>query len=835
MHDFVHELRYALRGFLKSPVLAAAALVSLALGIGANTAIFSLMDQILLRNLPVKNPGQLVLFSANGPRSGFMETNYGDEVSFSYPMYRDFRDRAPALSGVLARFPLRLSMSWGEQTELVQSDLVSGNYFDVLGAGIALGRSLTPDDDRLGSPNDVAVLSYDFWKDRFGSSVSVLNQTVRLNGRPMTVVGVAQAGFHGVGAGEAPDMFLPITLQRRLTQMFDGLQDRRGYWLNIFGRLKEGTSRGQAETILNDFWRPILEEESHNQSKASAKFRERFRARHLSLRPGGRGISSVRDQAAGPLIVLMCMVGVLLLIACANVANLLIARAAGRQKEISIRLALGAGRRRLLRQLLAEGLCLSIAGGVLGILVAIWTADLLLSYMPADPGMIGWSSRLDIRVLGFGLAISLATGVFFGLAPAWETFRIDLAANLKEQAASVMGSRSQLGFRRALVAAQLGLSLMLLIGAGLFARSLFNLKQVNPGFRSDHLLGFAVQPSLNGYSQTRIRFLYERLNDSIASLPQVRAVAMAEVPLLAGSIDMTGIDVPGYQPKEGESTSIRDNWVGPGYFSAMGIPLLSGREFTKQDDANAPKVAVINEPMARQYFGHDNPIGRRFRFASKKADTGAMEVVGVVRDGKHSDLREESHSFAYFPYTQHDSIMRMTFYVRTSQDAPSVGAALRNQVRQADPNLPVFDMKTVEQQIDESVYAERLVAVLSTFFGMLATLLAAIGLYGVMAYTVSRRTREIGLRMALGAARQTVLRMIMREVGWLALLGIGVAVPAAYGLSRYIQSQLFNVKGDDPMVFGAATLALAGVAAVAGLIPAMRATKIDPLKALRHE
>jgi len=835
MSDLIQEFRHALRSFRQSPVLVAAALLSLALGIGANTAIFSLTDQVLLRNLPVKHPEQLVLFSAKGPRSGWMESSYDDEVSFSYPMYCDFRDRAPGLAGVLARFPTRLSMSWGEQTELVQGDLVSGTYFGVLGARMALGRPLTPEDDRVGAPNDVAVLSHNLWKNTFAMSPAVLNQTVRLNNRPMTIVGVTAPGFQGVGAGEAIDVFVPLTLQPRLTQISDGMADRRGYWLNIFARLAEGTSRGQAEVMLNGFWRPILEEEAHNDPRASAKYRARFTARHLSLAPGGRGISAVRSQASAPLIVLMSMAGLLLLIACANIANLLIARAAGRQKEIAIRLAIGAGRARLMRQLLAEGLCLSLAGGLLGILAAYWTGDLLLSYLPTDPSVRGLTATPDLRVLAFGLALSVLTGILFGLAPAWETFRTNVSGSLKEQAAGVMGSAAQVRFRKVLVIAQVGLSLVLLIGAGLFARSLFNLRQIQPGFRADHLLSFDVQPSLNGYSQAQTRALYERLHESIAALPQVRAVALAEIPLLGNSIDMTGLEVPGYEPKEGESMSIRDNWISPGYFSAMGIPLVRGREFTKQDGAGAPKVAVINEVMARKYFGTDNPIGRTFRFSSTRKAGDAMEVVGMVRDGKHADLRESPEPFAYFPYEQHDSLMRMTIYARTSADPAKLGTALRSEVRRADPNLPVFDMKTIEQQIDEDVFADRLVAVLSTFFGGLAALLAAIGLYGVMAYTVARRTREIGLRMALGAERPHVLRMVMREAGWLAVFGIAIAVPAAFAVSRLIQAQLYNVKANDPAIFAGATVALAAVACAAGLIPAVRATRIDPMAALRNE
>ncbi|HLY19237.1 MAG TPA: ABC transporter permease [Bryobacteraceae bacterium] len=835
MHNLVQEIRHALRGFRKNPVLAGAALISLALGIGANTAIFSLTDQVLLRSLPVRNPDRLVLFSAMGRKSGFVETNYDDNYAFSYPMYCDFRDRAPAVAGVLARFPLRLSMSAGDRTELVQGELVSGTYFSVLGAHTVLGRPLTPEDDRLGSPNDVAVLAYNLWKTRFALDPSVLNQTIRLNGRAMTIVGVAQAGFKGAGAGESADVFVPITMQRRMTQMFDGLAQRRGYWLNIFARLKPGVSRQQAESALNVFWHPILEEEARNTPSASQKYRQEFAARQLKLMPGGIGISGVRDQASGPLMVLMCMAGLLLLIACANIANLLIARAAGRRKEIAIRLAIGAGRGRLLRQLLTEGITLSLGGGLLGVLTAYWTGDLLLGFLPSDPSMRGLTAQPDVRVLMFALALSIITGIIFGLAPVWETLRADVAGTLKEQAAGAMGSAAHVRFRKVLVIAQIGLSLVLLIGAGLFARSLFNLKQIDPGFRANHLLTFAVQPSLNGYDQARTLALYDRLRDEIAALPQVRGVAMAEIALLSGNVDMMGISIPGYEPKEGERQSVRENFVGPGYLSAMGIPLLTGREITRQDGPNAPRVAVVNEQFARKYYGGESPLGRRFHLMRAAADDPGFEIIGVVKDGKHADLREQPQPFVYYAYAQHESIMRMNFYVRTARDPTTLAGALRDEVRRADPNLPVFDMKTMDQQINEDVSNERLVAVLSTFFGMLATLLAAVGLYGVMAYAVARRTREIGLRMALGAARSEVLRMVMREVGLLAALGVSVALPAAYAISRLVQTQLYNMRGSSPAIFAAASLAIVAVAAAAGLIPAVRATRIDPMMALRNE
>jgi predicted permease len=834
MRPLFDEIRYALRGFLNSPVWTAAALLSLALGIGANTAIFSLTDQLLLRSLPVRQPEQLVLFSAKGPRRGMVETSYDNDVSFSYPMFCDFRDRAPALNGVLARFPLRLSMSWGGQTELVQGDLVTGGYFDVLGVRAAMGRTLSPEDDLPGHTNEVAVLSHKFWKSRFGAAASILNQTVRLNGLSLTVVGVAQEGFNGVGTGEAPDVFVPMTLQPRISRTFDGLPNRRAYWLNIFARVKEGTRVEQAEAVLNGFWRPILEQEVKETPNASEQFRERFVTRRLTLLPGARGISSVREQAAGPLTVLMCMVGLLLLITCANVANLLIARAAGRRREIAIRLAIGAGQSRLVRQLLIEGLLLSVAGALLGILLSAWTAEMLMTYLPDDPSLKGISAAADPRVLGFGMLLALATGLFFGLAPAWETFRVDVSGTLKEQTGNLMGSASQVRFRKALVIAQVGLSLVLLIGSGLFARSLFNLKQVDPGFRADHLLAFTIQPALNGYDQPRIRSLYETLYERISSTPRVRGVAMAEIPVLTRSDEVSTMEVPGYQPQEGESMGLRHNWVGPGYFSAMGIPLVKGREITGQDGPDSPRVVVINQKMAEKYFGGGDALGRRFWLSKDRTGAG-IEVVGIVKGSKHSDLREESQPFAHFPYPQHDSLQGMTIYTRTSEDAASFGAVLRAQVRDADPNLPVFDMKTLARQIDESVFAERIVAVLSTYFGALATILAAIGLYGVMAYAVGRRTREIGLRMALGAARSEVVGMVMHEVALLAAIGFVIAVPVAYGLSRLVQSQLYNVRADDPAVFAAAMLVLGAVIAAAGMIPALRATRIDPMTALRNE
>jgi predicted permease len=833
MGSFFQDLRYSLRGFRQSPIFTAVALLSIALGVGANTAIFSLMDQALLRSLPVKQPDRLVLFSCSGPRSGWIDTSYGSDYTFSYPLYRDFRDGTSVFDGVFARFPVRMSMSWRGQTDRIAGDLVSGNYFDVLGVHAAIGRTLTNDDDRTPDAHPLVVLSYGYWKRRFGADPGILNQVIQINNHPMTVVGVAQEGFRGVGVGEAPDVFVPMMMRAEMSPGRKDLGERRAMWLNIFARLKPGVPSQQAEAAVNTFWRPILEMEAQQMTGLRATSRARFVNSHLSLLPGDKGISGVPREFGVGLKLLMGMVGLLLLIACANVANLLIARATARQKEIGIRLALGAGRARIVRQLLVESIALSITGGALGIVVAEWTGDALLRFLPADPSTQGLSSQPDTRVLLFAFGLSLLTGVFFGLAPALQSARGGVAGTLKEQAANVMGGLMHLRFRRVMVISQMALSLVLLVGAGLFARSLFNVKNIDPGFRTDHLISFAIQPSLNGYDQARTRALFTQLHGNIAALPGVQATTMTTEALLAGDMDMTGIGVEGYEPKEDERMAANVNHVGPGFFATIGIPLLAGRDFTKADDANAPKVAVVNEPFARYFFGNQNPIGRHI-WHTRETAKRPIEIVGVVKESKHDDMREDPLKFVYFPYPQ-DEVGRITFYTRTSQDPTAAAATLRRQVQRLDANLPIFNVMTMDQQIDQSIFTDRLVATLAAAFGVLATLLAAIGLYGVMAYMVVRRTREIGIRMALGAMPREVVTLVLREVALLAGVGIAIALAASLAMGRVIGSQLFGVSGRDPLVIASATVLLATVAALAGFVPAARAARVDPLIALRYE
>ena len=829
------NLRYTLRSFRKSPGFAAIAILSLALGIGANTAIFSLLDRVMLRTLPVHNPEQLVLFTANGPRRGSVNTEYDDTFTFSYPMYRDFRDRAPELSGAIAWYPVSASLSLGTQTERVAGNLVSGNFFQVLGARTAIGRPIVPDDTRTPGANAVVVLSYGFWQERCGGDPGILHRSVSINGHPLTVVGVAARDFNGVAVGESPAVFIPLTMQPVLAPGSQDIESRRAMWLNVMGRLKPRISRQAAEAALNVFWRPILQEELNQMTSGSAQFRRNFLNRHLTLRDASNGISILRMLFHEPLTLLMGLVGLVLLIACANVANLLLARAAGRGKEIAIRLAVGATRGQIIRQILTEGLVLGLAGGSVGLLLAVWGGRTLLALLPFANYTATISADPDWRILAFTIAVSVACGLLFGLAPALQTTRQDLASTIKAQGGAVISGGSQVVIRKSLVVAQVALSLVLLTGAGLFLRSMGNLQRVDLGFRADHLMSFSIQPALNGYSPTRAVALFDSLQQRVTSLPGVRAVAATQTALLTNDNWDSSVKVPGYQEKEGESAPNVAS-VSAGYFAALGMALASGREFRSSDDMAAPRVAVVNETFARYYFGGANPLGRQFYFSSDTTET-LVEIVGAVKDGKYADIKEEKQRFVFCPYAQryNPSIGAMTYYVRTAQEPASIAPALRQVVREADPSLPIYGLKTMARQIDEDLFANRIVALLSAFFGVLATVLAAIGLYGVMSYTVTRRTREIGVRIALGAGRGEVLRLVMREVAILAAIGIALAIPLSLSLDKVAKSMLYGTASHDMVALAGAAAVLASTAVAAGLLPAVRATRVDPLVALRND
>jgi putative ABC transport system permease protein len=828
------DARLALRSLRKSPGFTAIVVGTIALGIGANAAIFGLIDQVLLRPLPVADPGRLVVLDAPGPFSGHSSTTSPTLTPVSHPMFEGLRDRTTGLAGAFAHRETDIHLAVGDQAENATADLVSGAFFQVLGVQPALGRLLSPDDDRAGAP-PVVVLADRVFRARFGGDPQVIGRTVHVNSHPMTVVGVAPPGFHGVEVGAAVDVFVPLARQPEVLPTGTTiLGSWRTRWLTVMARLAPGVSRAEAQTAANVVYAQLLQEDAATVvSSQTERSRREFLAKRLALLPGARGTSGLREETRTPLLALMGMVALVLLIACANVANLLLARGSGRQKELAVRLALGAGRARLLRQMLVESLLLSAFGGALGLVLAAWTGRALIAALPFGEAARTLSAEPDLRVALFALALSVLTGLVFGLLPALQATRLPVGPALKSEARGASGAPAQFRFRRALVVAQIALSLLLLVGAGLFTRSLANLRTQDPGFRTERLVTFRVDPSLSGYEPARRLAVLDRLREALLAEPGVRAASLADTPLLANSDNSSTVLVEGYTAREDEDMNPNFNRVGPDFFATMGMPLLRGRDLTDADRLGATKVAVVNETFARYFFGNADPLGRRFgRARDKVAD---VEIVGVVKDSQSMSLRETPPRFVYVAAAQQAGLGEMTFYVRTAGDPAQLAARVPGLVRGVDPALPVTNLRTMQAQIRESLAVDRMAAALSAAFGLLATVLAALGLYGVMAYAVSLRTREIGIRMALGALRGDVVRMVLRDVGVLVAAGIALGLPAGYGLGRLIESQLFRMTARDPLAFGIATAALVLAALAAGYLPARRATRVDPLTALRAE
>ena len=834
MGALLQDLRYAVRMLTKSPGFTVVAILTLALGIGANAAIFSITDQVLLRLLPVQKPEELVVLHSPGPQHGRNWSDGDRGAAWSYPMYKDLRDHNEVFSGLLARFATQASVAGQGQTELANAELITGNYFEVLGVSPALGRVFNSQDETAPGANPVVVLSYGYWQRRFGRDPGILNKQLVVNGISMTVVGVVHPGFFGVQVGQTPDVFVPMTMKPQMTPNWDGLADRNDHWLAILGRLKLGISPQKAEAGLQPEYSAILQSES-SAMKLSPQSKKEFLEKKILLDTGSHGRPILQHDSGKPLVILLSMVGLVLLIACANLASLLVARGEARQREIAVRMAMGAGRWRLIRQLLTESLLISLAGGAAGLVVGSWTLGTLVSSVPDNIGASGLQGKFDYRVLAFAFGLSVLTGILFGFLPALRSTRADLQTTLREQGANVFGGKSNVRLRKLLLISQVALTVVLLASAGFFVRSLMNLKSQDLGLRTDHIVQFSVSPELNRYTPAQTVALVDRLRENIGALPGVRSVSASEIALLANSDAYANITPEGFPMTEDTNTDVQQNWVGPNFFSTLGIPLLAGREFDNRDVSSSPKVAVVSERTVQMYFHGQNPIGRRFAFGSGNDVHPNIEIVGLVKDSKNTDLRQEIRPLVYIPYAQDTHQGNATFYVRTNVEPTAMASTLRKTVQNADANLPVFDLKTLDQELDEIAFSERLLTFFSLCLGVLAALLAAIGLYGVMAYMVSRRTREIGIRMALGATQQNVAWLVLRENVRISATGLGIGLVAAFAIGKLIESQLFGVKASNPLVFLTAAIMLSAVAFLAGWLPARRASAVDPMVALRHE
>ena len=841
----LRDLNFALRTLRRTPGFTLVAVLTLALGIGANTAIFTLLNQVLLRRLPVKDPHSLVMLTMRGKHYG---SNWGSNA-ISYPMYKDFQAHNEVFSGMVARFPIYSSVTIGNSSERVKAELVSGSYFDVLGVTTAMGRPFTPDDDKTPHGHPLVILSYNYWRDKFGAKTDVIGSTILVNNNKMTVVGVAQAGFDGVELGDPPSIFVPLMMQLEMMPgNKDMLTNRRNRWVNVFGRLKPGVSTEKAKASLQPYMHSMLEMEVKEEAfrNASPYDREQFLKCWMDVLPGSQGRQNVQRGLSTPLWVLMATTGMVLLIACANIANLLLARATRRQKEMAIRLAIGASRGRIITQLLIEMLVLALTGGVLGLLLAFWADKALMSiYLPADSARLNITTSPDLRVLLFTFGISALTALAFGLVPALQTTKPNVGTVLKDEASAVVGSGNK-GLRKSLVVVQVALSLLLLIGAGLFLRSLENLSHLGPGFNASRLIGFEIDPTMTGYTEERTKVAFRDLTESLKALPGVESVGLSSMRILENNEWDSSMTVEGYNPdKPDDRAEPYMNSISPNYFATLGVPIVAGRDFTAADtrevkhgndaDDFRPATVMINEAFARKFFAGRDPIGRHLGFGSDPGTKTDMEVIGVVKDIKYTNLRDEIPPQAYIPYLASRGGGGMVVYVRTTAEPRGVMNLIREKVRDLDANMPIFDMRTTDDQIQNSLSAERMIASLSTVFGLLATILAAVGLYGLMAYNVVQRTREIGIRMALGAAQRDVVWMVMRDVLILVGIGIGVGVPFALALTSVVRSQLYGLTGHDPMTLVFATVGLAFVALAAGYIPAIRASRLDPMRALRYE
>ena len=793
------DVRYALRGFRRSPAFALLAVISLALGIGANTGIFSLVNAIILRTLPVPEPDRLVIFALSVPNP------------ISQPLYRQISAKNTVLEGFAGAVPPPITLADGGNAQRVYGMLISGNFFETLGVRAAIGRVLTPEDDRIPDSPSVCVIGYGLWQRRFGKDPHVIGRKIQLNGSPFIVIGVTPKEFIGLSQDEQLDISIPVRAA--------GMSAFAEFPLQTFGRLKPGVGVAQAQASLDVLYHQL----------APPPRTGKLSDLKVELQPGGQGFSRLRRQYGRSLLMLMVVAGLVLLIACANITNLLMARASGRAKEIAVRLTLGAGRARLARQLLTESTLLTIIGAALGIALAYWVDHALLALAPQQFG--GGASIVDVnpdwRVLLFTLGVAILVSALSGIAPAIQSTPRSLGPALKGE----VGVRSpgRVSYTNALVVVQIAVSLVLLIGAGLFLRSLRNLKSVDPGLNPERLVVLTIDSGGAGYSRVASQKLFESLVERARNLPGVVAASPGLISPLSGGFALVPIHVPGYQPKPDEDDRIDANWIGTDYFKVLGTPLVAGRVFTEQDGVSN-KVAIVNEKTARHFWPHENPIGKHFT-SGRNED---WEIVGVVKDVKSESLREDPQPTVYLPFRQNRR-PHITLHVRVAGPTTPVIAALMREIHALDPNLPAVDVTTMAAQLNRTIALDRLMAALTALFGLLAVVLAAVGLYGVMAFAVSARTREIGIRMALGAGQARVLTQVMRESAALTSIGIALGVPGALWASRGIGSFLYGLSATDPWTYVALAVVLAIIALGAAWIPARRAAQMDPMVALRYE
>ena len=829
----MRNVRLAFRTLFKTPFVTVVAILSLALGIGANAAIYSLFNEMLLAPLPVPHPERLVNLGGNRPSPGSHQCGQaGDcEWVFSYRMFRDLEAKPGPFSGLAGHVIFEPNISFRGNTVNASGELVSGSYFPVLGVKPAVGRLFGVKDDEVIGAHPIVVLSHGYWTTQLGGDPSVVGQIITVNGQQMTIVGVSAAGFEGTTLGNKPDLFVPLTMRAALSPRFNGFDDRRRYWIYLFGRLKPGVTLEQASAQENVLYHSIINNvEVPLQKGVSATVLARFKVKKVELTDGRRGLSNLHKQTQTPLMLLFGITLFVLTIACANIANLLLARAANRSLEMAVRLSLGATRRQLLEQLLTESVLLAVLGGLAGLVVAWATLHAIVVLLPNSLAST-LSFSLSGTAIGFAGLLSMATGLMFGLFPALHSTRPDLVTALRDGSGKTSATRAATRFRTSLVTAQIALSMALLVSAGLFIKSLANVSRVNLGVDVENLVTFGVAPALNGYSGVQSLQMFSRIERDVGAIPGVRGVAAARVQVLAGNNWDNDVSVQGFPKTPDTDADSRFNAVGPGFFGTMGVTLLKGREFTAADVDGAPRVAIVNETFAKKFGLGSNAVGKLMG----EGDSLNRVIVGLVKDSRYSDPKQPMLPVYFFPYKQDTTVGSITFYVRSTVPPQTLMPEIRAAVARIDRSLPIVGFRTMPQQIRDDVYLDRMISMLSTGFAALATLLAAIGLYGVLAYSVVQRTKEIGVRMALGANSSSIVTMVLRHVAVMTVVGAAIGAAGAYGIGRGAQSLLFGINGRDPLVMAASAVLLALVAMAAGSLPAWRASKVDPVQALRYE